>query len=99
MGPCFHSRILCFRTFPKESNRFEGTEPQDERSLGKNVQRNLANPRTVKIRNAVTEVINERPRNIAAPEIDCSQRCEGGMIVEWQTLRITPDQNLTLFRI
>ena len=42
MGPCIHSRTLCFALFWFGRNRFEGTDRKDERSLGKNVQRNLA---------------------------------------------------------
>jgi hypothetical protein len=43
---CFHYLTL----------GFVGTKPQGERSLGKNVQGNLANPRTVKIRKAVVSL-------------------------------------------
>jgi hypothetical protein len=60
MGPCIHTRTLCFALFWFKRNRFEGTDRKDERSLGKNVQRNLANSRTVKVRNAVADVTNGR---------------------------------------
>src|ERR1700704_4530159 len=60
MGPCIHTRTLCLLCFGLEGTISKGTDRKDERSLGKTVQRNLANSRTVKVRNAVADVTNGR---------------------------------------
>jgi hypothetical protein len=68
-------------------NPFEGTGLKDERSLRKNVQRNLANSCTAKVRNAVADVTNEGAQNCML-EIDCTN--ETMLIVEWTTVSSTP---------